>query len=87
MKFDLFDAAAMMKAKFGEDSEVLVRNTPLGIAIRMQVYEKREWHHREFTVSQDQIDSDEDVLLINMMWKRGMAELAHYIENYKVKPL
>ena len=78
---------ALMKAKFGEDSEVLVRNTSLGVAIRMQVYEKREWHHREFIVTQAQIDSDEDVLLINMMWKRAMAELAHHVENYEVKPL
>ncbi len=81
MNFDAFYALEMMREKFGDDVEILVRNTSLGPAIRLQVYRNNEWHHHEFIVSNIEKDTGK-AFVLGIKWKLALVSLQRHIDTY-----
>ena len=74
-----------MRNEFGEDSEILVFHDSCGIAVRLQVFKFREWHHQQFIISHAELESDV-AAIGNIKWVRAITELRRYLEKYQPPP-
>lgn len=83
MNFDMLKAINSLASLYWDEHEILVRKTKLGVAIRLQVYAKGSWHHTEFTVSNREIDADNDILLFNLKWQAALKDIDKYVSNYR----
>ena len=82
MKFDLFDAMSHMKKNFGSSGEILVMYDDIvGLKIRLSVFSGGEFHHNQFSITDKEIMSDNNVLFMNLKFKRAIEELKHFMQE------
>jgi len=85
MRFDLFDAMAMMRQEFGDNSQMMLYTRHEGIHIRLSVYTNENDFHTEFTVSYEQANNDEYITTMNFEFKKSIRILQDQVKRDEEK--
>ena len=80
MKFDLFDAMAIIKKEFGDSGELLLRTAEYGYAIRISVFHNGEFHHKQELINYHEI-TDSKVHVMNFKFNKAIKELKIYLSS------
>ena len=85
MKFDLFDAMAILKTEFGNDCRLMMYPVGSDIEIRLSVLPPNEQScNTQFMVSSHEIASDDFVGITGRKFHRGITELREFMDNLDI---
>jgi len=85
MKFDLFDALAILKKEFGNDCRLTLYNEGSDIAIRLTVIPPEQPScNTQFMVTSQEIISDDYICVTSRKFHRAIKELREFMDNLDI---